>query len=138
MRTGVGDAVFRENVGAIVIVAAEGELKNSHSGEFVLVTQRDGVGGLFAEVFRDDGDFAEMAAHGGEEALTGHGNPFSAGGVFRAGGDGPNAVESEEMVHPDGVELFERSLEASDPPGETLVDVRRPAIVGVAPQLSEP
>lgn len=138
MRAGVGDAVFRESVRAMVIVAVEGELKDSHSGEVVLVAQRDGVGGLFAEVFGDEGDFAELAVHGGEEAVTGHGNPFSAGGIFRAGGHGPDAAESEEMVHADGVELLESALEASDPPGETLVDVHRPAIVGVAPQLPEP
>ena len=106
-------------------------------GKIVFVAQGQCLAGLVAEVFGDDGDVAEPSADGGEELVAGDGKPLAADGIFRAGGDGPDAMEAKEMIDAGGVELAEEALEPRDPPVESFVDVGRPAIVGMSPDLPE-
>src|SRR6201999_3960493 len=97
----VGDAVLRVLVRQVrvVRVAAEGKLKDAHSGEAELVAQGVNVGRYSAEVFGDDRQFAiirtlQSAKHLAPRSI----DPATALGGLVPGWHFPEGREAAEVV----------------------------------------
>src|ERR1700722_4763130 len=122
---------------AMIIALAEGELKNAHAGKFEFIAQRKLRRNGRAEVFGDDRSVAERLPQSAEQFVARHAHPFSANRVFRGSRNGPQFVKAQKMIDANGVKLAQRPRESLRPPIESPLNMHRPAIVRMPPQLSE-
>ena len=135
---GVGHAVGRVVLRQVdvVIPAAKGEGQHLHAGIAHIVQQALHPGAEAAQILGNDGQAGKLPVEGAEQALAGAHHPFAAPGVGRAVGDGVVIGKADEVVDADEIIHGGHGAHAFHPPGVAVQAQTRPAVEGIAPQLT--
>src|SRR5271156_328669 len=138
VRAGVDDGVRDVLVRQVImrVAVGESELENAHAGKIELLAQGFDIGGDDPKVLGDEGQVAELVAQALEELGAGSLDPLAMLGSLMTGGDGPEGVESTEVIQADDVVEGLGATQAVDPPGEALLLKDIPAIQGIPPTLT--
>src|ERR1051325_451202 len=138
MCAGVDDDVAMIVVREVVVVwvAAESELQNTHAGKTEIIAQRFNVGRDDAEVFGDDGQFAESLTDGREEFPARRFDPAPALGCLVAARYLPAGGEAAKVIYAKNVDGLKRGGDTRYPPAKTVGTHALPVVQRIPPELA--
>jgi len=125
---------------AVLCVEIKAELQNLHARQPQPVPQRGDLRGNDPQILGNDGQVAQLLAHGGKERLARPFDPAPMLGGLLLGHDLPVGLEAPKMVDPAEVGHGQEVAQTGDPPAiKRLIDLALlgpPAVKRVAPALA--